>query len=250
MTIAFDRVAEVYDTTRGLPEEVMKDIIAVFERIMSRDTLILDAGVGTGRFALPMQERGFEVVGLDVAQKMLSKAREKGLLNLFRGDLCSLPFMDSSFQFTISVHVLHLIADWKRALGEIGRVTTDEFLSVLSLKDDSPAQEVGKVYEEACMKLGHEVRHVGMKERELVDMLPPDSMRKLLIYEHTVDVSKLVEGYQERLFSNLWAVPEDVHEQAMEVMRDKFENVSTLLEVEDIRLASWSAPKLRHFCSL
>jgi ubiquinone/menaquinone biosynthesis C-methylase UbiE len=250
MTVAFDRVAEIYDTTRGLPEEVMKDIIAVFERIMSRDTLILDAGVGTGRFALPLQERGFEVVGLDVAPKMLRKAREKGLLNLFKGDLCSLPFMDSSFQFTISVHVLHLIADWRCALAEVGRVTTDEFLSVLSLKDNSPAQEVRKVYEEACMKLGYEVRHLGMRERELVDMLPPDSMRKLLIFEHTMDVAKLMDGYQERLFSSLWAVPEEVHEQAMEVVRERFENITTLLEVEDIRLASWSAQKLRHFCSL
>ncbi len=250
MAISFDRVAERYDSTRGLPEEVMKVVLAAFEKIMSRDTLVLDAGVGTGRFALPMQERGFEVVGLDVAPKMLAKAREKGLQNLFRGDLCSMPFMDDSFQFTISVHVLHLIKNWRCALSEIGRVTTDEFLSVLSLKERSPAQEVRKVYEEACGQLGYEVRHVGMRERELPDILPPDTYKDLIVYEHTMDVGNLVEGFQERLFSNLWSVPEEIHAQAMEVVREQFDGVETLLEVEDIKLASWTARKLRNFCSL
>jgi ubiquinone/menaquinone biosynthesis C-methylase UbiE len=250
LAISFDRVAERYDSTRGLPEEVMKAVVAAFEKIMSRDTLVLDAGVGTGRFALPLQERGFDVVGLDVASKMLLKAREKGVQNLFRGDLCSLPFMDSSFQFTISVHVLHLIKDWRTALSEIGRVTTDEFLSVLSIKENSPAQEVRKVYEEACSQLGYEVRHVGMRERELPDILHPDSYSDIIVYEHTMDVESLVEGFQERLFSNLWSVPEDIHEQAMEVVREQFEGVETLLEVEDIKLASWTAKKLRNFCSL
>jgi SAM-dependent methyltransferase len=250
LAISFDRVAERYDSTRGLPDEVMKVVIAAFEKIMSRDTLVLDAGVGTGRFALPLQERGFEVVGLDVASKMLLKAREKGVQNLCRGDLCSLPFMDSSFQFTMSVHVLHLIKNWRCALSEIGRVTTDEFLSILSLKENSPAQEVRKVYEEACGQLGYEVRHVGMRERELPDILHPDSYKDIIVYEHTMDVESLVEGFQERLFSNLWSVPEDIHEQAMEVVREQLEGVETLLEVEDIKMASWTAKKLRNFCSL
>lgn len=250
MAISFDRVAEKYDTTRALPEEVMKDILAVFEKIMSRDTLVLDAGVGTGRFAIPLQERGFEVVGIDISAKMLAKAREKGLVNVFRGDLCSMPFQDDSFQFTLSVHVLHLIKNWRCALSEIGRVTTDEFLSVLSLKENSPAQEVRKVYEEACLQLGYEVRHVGMRERELPDVLPPDTVRSLLVYQHTMNVPDLVEGFQEKLFSNLWSVPDDIHEQAMEVVRQQFEDVETLLEVEDIQLASWTAQKLRNYCSL
>jgi ubiquinone/menaquinone biosynthesis C-methylase UbiE len=250
MAISFDRVAERYDTTRGLPDEVMKDILATFEKIMSRDTLILDAGVGTGRFALPLQERGFEVVGIDVSSKMLAKAREKGVRNLFQGDLCSLPFMDSSFQFTLSVHVLHLIKNWRCALGEIGRVTTDEFLSVLSEKENSPAQEIRKAYEEACRQLGYEVRHVGMRERELPDVLPPDTYRNLLVYEHTMEVDNLLDGFEDRLFSNLWSVPEEVHQRAIEVIREQFEGVETLLEVEDIKLASWSAQKLRNYCSL
>lgn len=250
MAISFDRVAERYDTTRALPEKVMEDILATFEKIISRDTLILDAGVGTGRFSHPLQERGFEVVGIDVSAKMLAKAREKGVENLFQGDLCFLPFMDSSFQFTLSVHVLHLIKSWRCALSEIGRVTTDEFLSVLSEKENSPAQDIRKTYEEACMQLGYEVRHVGMRERELPDVLPPDTYRNLLVYEHTMDVASLLDGFQDRIFSNLWSVPDDIHQQAMVVTRERFEGVDTLLEVEDIKLASWNAQKLRNYCSL
>jgi hypothetical protein len=89
-----------------------------------------------------------------------------------------------------------------------------------------------------------------MRERELPDILHPDSYSDIIVYEHTMDVESLVEGFQERLFSNLWSVPEDIHEQAMEVVREQFEGVETLLEVEDIKLASWTAKKLRNFCSL
>jgi SAM-dependent methyltransferase len=248
LAISFDRVAEKYDSTRALPDEVMKEIFAAFERMMSRDTVILDAGVGTGRFSLPMQEHEFEVVGVDISMKMLRRAREKGVQNLFRGNMCSLPFMDNAFQFSFSVHVLHLIKDWKCALGEIGRVTTDEYLSVLSEKSGSPAQGIRNTYDAACKDLGFDVHHVGLRERELPDLLPPDSYTKLLLYEHTIDVPSLIEEYQDRLFSDQWIVPEDIHEQAMEVVRERFEGVESLLEIEDIRIATWDAGRIRNFC--
>ncbi len=250
MAISFDRVAEKYDSTRALPDEVMKEILAAFERMMSRDTLILDAGVGTGRFMLPMQEHDFEVVGIDVSEKMLARAREKGVQNLLRGNLCHLPFMDDSFQFSFSVHVLHLIRDWRCALSEIGRVTTDEYLSVLSEKSNSPAQGIRNTYEEACKDLGFDVHHVGLRERELPDLLPPDSYMKLVVFEHTIDVPSLIDEYQNRLFSEQWVIPEDIHEQAMDVVRERFEGVRSLQEIEDIRIATWDASRIRNFCSL
>ncbi len=36
---------------------------------------MLDLGVGTGRFALPLRERGFEMVGVDLSPKMLAVAK-------------------------------------------------------------------------------------------------------------------------------------------------------------------------------
>jgi SAM-dependent methyltransferase len=38
---------------------------------------VLELGVGTGRVAVPLTERGLEVVGLDPSQRMLARLREK-----------------------------------------------------------------------------------------------------------------------------------------------------------------------------
>ena len=74
MRISFDSAAEFYDKTRGPSGHVMEQLIKtlIYELVGYRT--ILDAGVGTGRFAEPLQENGLEVVGIDIAKKMISKA--------------------------------------------------------------------------------------------------------------------------------------------------------------------------------
>ena len=41
---------------------------------------------------------------------------------LVRADASSLPFIDDSFAAAVAVHVLHLIPEWRHALGNSGRV--------------------------------------------------------------------------------------------------------------------------------
>jgi predicted TPR repeat methyltransferase len=43
---------------------------------------ILDVGVGTGRFAKPLQNHKLNIVGIDIARRMLEKATAKGVRNL------------------------------------------------------------------------------------------------------------------------------------------------------------------------
>ena len=73
-----DRIAEVYDEIHehlGAPEVVdpMVDVLAV----LAGDGLALELGIGTGRIALPLAERGVEVHGLDASAAMVAKLREK-----------------------------------------------------------------------------------------------------------------------------------------------------------------------------
>src|SRR5207245_9975502 len=79
---------------------------------------ILDVGTGTGRFAQYLIDSGFNVVGIDVSLDMMAKAREKNLRNLVQADAHQLPFRDSTFDGTILIHVLHLVLDWVRVVGE------------------------------------------------------------------------------------------------------------------------------------
>jgi SAM-dependent methyltransferase len=71
---------------------------------------VLDLGCGDGTTALPVAQRGADVLGIDIARNLVEagnkRAREKGLTNLtFReGDACDLRDLDDhSFDLTLSV---------------------------------------------------------------------------------------------------------------------------------------------------
>ncbi len=52
---------------------------------------VLDIGVGAGRFAVPTQDRGGEIVGLDVSADALDVCRRRGLAETFLGTVDDLP---------------------------------------------------------------------------------------------------------------------------------------------------------------
>jgi predicted TPR repeat methyltransferase len=85
----FDTIAEIYDATRSLPEEEMQMVLDALTRFLDPRWIILDAGVGTGRFAAPLRESGFEMLGIGVSAKMMSKARQKRMTDLIRGSIPS-----------------------------------------------------------------------------------------------------------------------------------------------------------------
>ena len=95
---------------------------------------ILDVGTGIGFLALPLAERGHDVVGIDLSDEMILKARERakerGLdLDLRIGDAESLDLEDESFDAVVSRWVLwtlpnpeNAIREWKRVVRTGGKV--------------------------------------------------------------------------------------------------------------------------------
>lgn len=92
---------------------------------------VLDVGVGTGRFAKPLKDGGFKVVGVDIAKPMIAEASERGVDILVRGDSCFLPFKDNVFDAAVCIYLLHLISEWKTALWEICRVTRKAMVTII-----------------------------------------------------------------------------------------------------------------------
>ena len=94
---------------------------------------ILDVGTGTGFLSISLAELGHEVVGIDLAEGMISTARkianERGLdIDLVMGDAESLDFVDESFDAVVSRWVLwtlphpeKAICEWMRVLRPGGR---------------------------------------------------------------------------------------------------------------------------------
>src|SRR2546422_6716047 len=110
--LSFDRVAAIYDETRGLAPRAMARVLAVLvDQLQGKR--VLEVGVGTGRYAVPLQKSGVRVVGVDISRKMVEFGLAKGLRDVVFADAPRLPFVSGAFDVATTNHVLHLIPDWR-----------------------------------------------------------------------------------------------------------------------------------------
>jgi SAM-dependent methyltransferase len=71
------RWADIYDEFHKGYMDDEGAVKALFD--LAEDGPVLELGVGTGRLAIPLAERGVEVVGVDISPEMLAKLKEKTL---------------------------------------------------------------------------------------------------------------------------------------------------------------------------
>ena len=106
----------------------------------TRPQNILDIGAGTGFLSLLLAELGHHVVGVDLAEGMLERAREKASaanldVTFMLADAESIDASDASFDLAIERHVLwtlphpsEALIEWKRLLrpgGSVGLIEGD-----------------------------------------------------------------------------------------------------------------------------
>ena len=126
-------VREQYATEEGLEErrsiyqEVEGDDAkeGAFRAIAAcRPRKVLEVGPGPGELsARIMTELDAEVVALDVSERMVALARERGV-DARVGDVQTLPFEDGSFDTVVAAWMLYHVPDLDRGLAEIARVLT------------------------------------------------------------------------------------------------------------------------------
>ncbi len=88
---------------------------------------VLDAGCGTGNFALKLARRGCRVTGVDISPGMLARAREHaraaGLqIRLVRADIRRLPLPDACYDTVYSMTAVEFIPELDVAHAELMRV--------------------------------------------------------------------------------------------------------------------------------
>lgn len=126
-SLNFDRAAEYYDQTRALPAGVMAELLDVLAGALPPQRQpCLEIGVGTGRIALPLAQRGVQMAGADIAGEMLRRlvANADGVapFPVLLADATRLPVAGAAFGSVLAVHVLHLIPAWRDAVDEAMRV--------------------------------------------------------------------------------------------------------------------------------
>jgi ubiquinone/menaquinone biosynthesis C-methylase UbiE len=231
----FDRISGVYDETREPLAEKSVDKLA---HILSRNGLksLLEVGVGTGRIALPLQERGFLLVGADISKGMLQKARDKGLQNLFRGDANLLPFGDKSFDGVILAHIIHLLEDPTATFGGLTRVARKEIVAIVRKRDwgASPLAEgrsqIRESFRKASEELGYTLnqsagdwRQRFRREEEFVSSFHPDELLTIDDSPVVTTVGERLSYFEKRAYGYPAEMPDDVFRRIMESVKSSLD---------------------------
>ena len=269
----FDSISEIYDSTRQAATEA--ELKTVSSELSDCRT-ILDVGVGTGRFAKPLSDIGFEIVGIDLSRKMMSKARQKGVQNLILADAHNMPFKDGSFDASIIIHVLHLIPDWLKVAREMGRVTKHRVAALLRNRQRewnnrldmsgnmaaSPVfPELWTRYAQLREEMGYPLRRnrrMWQNEEEIRSKLPPMKLVKVSDEIVVTSISDLITRFQQRSYPMQQDIPADVHDKIVKELlssivkaeHDGKGTVSSLQEKKIERriveeLAIWRPDQLR-----
>ena len=139
---------------------------------------VLDLATGTGEVAIRVAQRGAVVTGIDVAEPMLVKARERakqeGVAIAFDlGDVEYLPYEDSSFEVVVSNFGLIFAPDHANVAAELARVAAPR--ARLGFTAWKPNPKLGELYRRFTEEpiQGREAYEWG-REDHVEDMLGED----------------------------------------------------------------------------
>jgi len=228
----FDGIAEIYDSTRQPATEAE---LKALSNELAECSIILDVGVGTGRFAKPLLDLGFRIVGIDFSLKMMAKARRKGVQNLVLADAHRMPLRDRSFDAAIIIHVLHLIPDWRKVTSEMGRVTTNKVLALLTNRQRElntpanlpnyeriaipPFHELWTLYAQMREEMGYPIRRnrrMWQNEEEIRSEIPPVKLVKVSDEVIVMGIDDLMQRFRLRSYPMNENVPPEVHEKIIQ----------------------------------
>lgn len=222
---SFDRAADIYDQTRGFPQDVGEQVAQALVSLLnlSPSDRILEIGIGTGRIAKPLIEilgSDHHVAGIDLSRNMMDRLRAKFDTarppDLIQGDAVSLPFADHVFRAIITVHVLHLIRDPQKVIAEMNRLRATDGVFVGGWNDhdpDSVAERINKKFRALASAHGISMERQGLANySDLLPHLPTASATEIVAAEWTVDRAPrfALQAIAERHYSSSWIIPDEI----------------------------------------
>lgn len=217
-SLSFDRAAPIYDSTHELPAEISERATQTILGLAPSGLPILEAGVGTGRIAVPLMRSGAPLVGVDLSLDMMQRLRAKhGAASLAQADASRLPFPDATIGAVLTVHVLHLVGPWREALREFRRVLWPGgvYLNSHNYRHaDSPNRRLRDRWHALVEARGWTWRRPGIQDREeLIEELRAmgAQVEEVTIAEWTGSVTPRQElsDIAARTHSDTWQIPDD-----------------------------------------
>ena len=231
-SISFDSIAPVYDATRITNQASFRAALDfIVERFPPEQyPNLFEPGIGTGRIAIPLAERGYNVTGADISGEMLKvladkvKTRKPSLaVSFVQKDITALPFPDATFNLAVAVHIFHLIPEWKKAVSEVLRILKpDAPLILMFTSSGTESQTIKERYREIAAEYGCSTRPVGVNA---VTDLPGylsglgrciEQIRGCWTWRQRVRIDKNIADLKARYYSSSKLVPDDAHEKILD----------------------------------
>ncbi|PIX31825.1 hypothetical protein COZ60_02440 [Candidatus Bathyarchaeota archaeon CG_4_8_14_3_um_filter_42_8] len=140
----YDEKSESYDKTFDMLYYKIYDAITwkYIEPYVPIDpnALVLDAGGGTGRWAIQMARKGCKVVLVDISERMLKIAAEKvtkeelqNIITIKEGDITKTGYADETFDMILCEHALFLFKEPDIVIKELKRILKRKARLIISV---------------------------------------------------------------------------------------------------------------------
>lgn len=240
MRVDYDKMAEVFDSTRSSEPALVDSVSLGVLAIAGAGEKVLDIGSGTGRFTQPMVRAGIEAYGFDISRNMLGKARDKGLVNLIQGDATRLPFHTGSFKASLVTNVLHLVPGWKYLMLEACRVSKRAVIAVDIGRGENDPMDVFKsiMRKEGCIPPRN-----GPLESELAKDCVPEFRIDLGSYEERTTKQRALSNLGMKTFTFQSELTDEQNRRCIEEFARRYSD--DILIPQTVTLLVWDPVRLQ-----
>ena len=209
-SVAFDRIADSYDATRGGLERGQRIGAGVAPWL--RPGPVLEVGVGTGVVARELVACGHPVVGVDLSAPMLARAHARLGPCVAVGDGYRLPLRPRSVPNALSVWVTQLVPDLAGFLAALGAtVAPGGRVVIVPAGGETGGDEIERIL--APM---HEALRPKRDRPDQIVALAGDAGLRLVERARTgngawhTSPNEQANEIEARSWSSLWDVPDEV----------------------------------------
>lgn len=227
-TSNYDSVAEHYDVTRDMPEDLLRTLYGRVEAdtALAPPGKVLDAGCGTAQLSMPLVVCGYRVTGVDVSEQMLQRARAKvppGREATFLvEDVRALPFDTAYFDAVVVSKLFQHVGGWTDAVDELRRVTAPGGLFLHINEKGAFKNAVRSTFSRLAKADGFGSSYPGFLDRtELPRYLSASGARRVdvdlsaLSWTKEISYRDALAHLRLRLHSEFWSIPGDRYEELL-----------------------------------
>ena len=138
------------------------------------------------------------------------------------------------------VHLLHLVDDWRRVVGEVVRVTSRYVISVI---ENVEGPSFRNLYIETGKELGQPAKKFKRGEEELARLCRPSRTRVLVRYGDETEADREIDEFESRLHSATWDIPPRVHRKIVRRMREEYGG-KKIPRKHEVKLVMWTPREL------